>query len=161
MGLNTTPFSLVYKSFLSKITDDMYLEITKLETEALMEEFLVSAIYSFEFPRVSLTNYTLASEESEGCFNVVLSGEEINIIATYMVVEWYGQQLSNVALTRMQYTGSDFKLTSQANHLDKLKSAKKTYEDKGFKLQRLYKRRKADSKGLMQSTMSELMGGGE
>ena len=29
---NTTPFSIVYDSFLSKITDDMYMELNELDT---------------------------------------------------------------------------------------------------------------------------------
>ena len=29
---NTTPFSSIYESFLSKITDDMYMELTKEDT---------------------------------------------------------------------------------------------------------------------------------
>ena len=30
--MDTTPFSIVYDSFLSKITDDMYMELTELDT---------------------------------------------------------------------------------------------------------------------------------
>ena len=33
--INTTPFSIIYDSFLSKITDDMYLELTELDTYRL------------------------------------------------------------------------------------------------------------------------------
>ena len=29
---NTTPFSIVYDNFLSKITDDMYMELNELDT---------------------------------------------------------------------------------------------------------------------------------
>ena len=46
-----TDFSIVYDSFLSKITDDMYLELTELDTFRLLQELLISAIPSFEFPR--------------------------------------------------------------------------------------------------------------
>ena len=47
-----TSFSLVYDSFLSKITDDMYMELTELDTYRMLEELLLSAIEKFEFPRV-------------------------------------------------------------------------------------------------------------
>lgn len=57
----------------------------------------------------------------------------------------------------MKYSGSDFKFTSQANHMHKLKDLQKEYERKGFHLQRLYKRRKADSKGIMKSTFGSIM----
>ena len=49
--MNTTSFSLVYDSFLSKITDDMYLELTELDTFRMLEQLLLSAIEKFEFRR--------------------------------------------------------------------------------------------------------------
>jgi len=57
--MSTTSFSLVYDSFLSKITDDMYLELTELDTFRMLEELLLSAIEKFEFPRVNLWDYEL------------------------------------------------------------------------------------------------------
>lgn len=57
----------------------------------------------------------------------------------------------------MKYSGSDFKFTSQANHMHKLKDLQKEYERKGFHLQRLYKRRKADKNGIMRSTFGSIM----
>ena len=38
-----TSFSCIYDSFLSKITDDMYMELSELETYRLLEELLLSA----------------------------------------------------------------------------------------------------------------------
>ena len=52
--MNCTPFSVVYDSFLSKITDDMYMELTPEDTEGILEELLISALPDFEFPRQSL-----------------------------------------------------------------------------------------------------------
>ena len=80
-----------------------------------------------------------------------------DIIATYMVVEWFKQQLASVEVTRMKYSGDDFKFTSQANHMSKILNVKKDYERQGFHLQRLYKRRKADSNGIMKSTFGSIM----
>ena len=57
----------------------------------------------------------------------------------------------------MKYSGSDFKFTSQANHIHKLNDLQKEYERKGFHLQRLYKRRKADKNGIMRSTFGSIM----
>jgi hypothetical protein len=116
-------------------------------------ELFESALPWFEFPRVDIYNYDPEIEE----YNIELSLEEINIIATYMIVEWFGQQLANIELTRMKYSGSDFKFTSQANHMSKLQSLKANYEQKGFHLQRLYKRRKADKNGIMRSTFGSIM----
>lgn len=164
--MNTTSFSLVYDSFLSKITDDMYLELTKLDTYRMLEQLLLSAIEKFEFPRINLWDYTLLetnhNEEddtityNEGYFNNQLTHEEINILAVYMIVEWLSQQLASVENTRMKYSGSDFKFTSQANHIQKLLQLKKDYEREGFHLQRLYKRRAPDKHGIMRSTFGLL-----
>jgi hypothetical protein len=41
--------------------------------------------------------------------------------------------------------------------MQKLSALKKEYEREGFHLQRLYKRRKVDSKGIMRSTMGDIM----
>ena len=49
-----TRFAVVYDSFLSKITDDMYLELTEEDTKNLLRELLISAIPKFEFPRQSM-----------------------------------------------------------------------------------------------------------
>lgn len=165
--MNTTSFSLVYDSFLSKITDDMYLELTELDTFRMLEQLLLSAIEKFEFPRIDLTDYTLLeisnNEEEDdtikyegGYFNNQLTHEEINILAVYMIVEWLSQQLASVENTRMKYSGSDFKFTSQANHMQKLLQLKKDYEREGFHLQRLYKRRTPDKNGIMRSTFGLL-----
>ena len=90
-------------------------------------------------------------------YNITLTTEEQNIIATYMIVEWLSQQLASVENTRMKYSGSDFKFTSQANHIAKLQAMKKDYERRGFHLQRLYKRRKVDENGIMRSTFGSIM----
>lgn len=154
-----TPTSKVYKKFLSKITDDMYMELTPEDTIKLLRELLEDAIPSFEFPRVSLEieDSDNPDDEEDGYFEDDLSNEEINILATYMVEQWFSQQLASIENVRQKYSGSDFKLTSQASHMAKVQSGKKEYERKGFHLQRLYKRRKKDSDGKYQSTMHTLM----
>lgn len=57
MGM--TSFASVYDSFLSKITDDMYLELSELDTFRMLEQLLLSSIEKFEFPRIDLTDYEL------------------------------------------------------------------------------------------------------
>lgn len=150
-----TYFKPIYDSFLSKITDDMYMELTKEETEGMLQELLLSAIPHFEFPRVGM-EFT-QDDLGEYYFISDFTFEEVNILATYMIVEWIGQQLASVENTRMKYSGSDFKFTSQANHMQKLLQIKKDYDREGFHLQRLYKRRKLDKDGIYRSTMSSIM----
>lgn len=148
-----TSFETIYNTFFSKITDDMYMELSKEETMPLLLELFENSLHWFEFPRFNLYDYDRELEE----YNIDLTQEEVNIIATYMIVEWMGQQLATVELIRMKYSGSDFKFTSQANHLHKLTNLQKEYERKGFHLQRLYKRRKADANGIMKSTFGSIM----
>ena len=50
-------------------------------------------------------------------FNFELTTEEINIIAILMMCAWVQRQVTSIENTRMKYSGSDFKMTSQANHL--------------------------------------------
>ena len=176
--MNTgTPFSIIYDNFLSKITDDMYMELTELDTYSMLQELLLSAIPKFEFPRIDINNYELLSIEdqilyngvesdnkevvciiySNGYFYEKLTLEEINILSTYMIVEWLGQQLASIENVRLKYSGNDFKFTSQANHLQKVLVLKKDYEREGFHLQRLYKRRKRDENGIYKSTFGDIM----
>lgn len=152
--MGKTAFADVYDAFYRKITDDMYMELTQEDTEKIIQELLLSALTWFEFPRVDITDFNLKDK----CFNVYLTLEEVNIISTYMVKEWLGQQLASVENTRMKYSGSDFKFTSQANHMAKLKNLVETYRQEGFHLQRLYKRRKRDMNGVYRSTLGEIMG---
>ena len=131
----------------------MYMELTPGETDSLLKEIFLNSLHNFEFPRVDIYNYNEDLEE----YNIYLSAEEQNIIATYMIVEWLSQQLASVENVRMKYSGSDFKFTSQANHMAKIQAMKKDYERRGFHLQRLYKRRKADDNGIMRSTFGSIM----
>lgn len=150
-----TKFSEVYNLFLAKVTDDMYMELTIEDTKKLLQDLLIASIFKFEFPRVDLTKYK--EIDGEMSFVADVSVEEQNILATYMVVEWIGQQLASVEMTRLKYSGSDFKFTSQANHLQKLLTLKQDYEREGFHLQRLYKRRRKNDKGIMESTFGDIM----
>lgn len=151
--MQNTAFNEIYRRFKAKTTDDMYMELTPGETDSLLKELLLNSLHNFEFPRVDIYNYNEDIEE----FNISLTAEEQNIIATYMIVEWLSQQLASVENVRMKYSGSDFKFTSQANHMAKIQSMKKDYERRGFHLQRLYKRRKADDNGIMRSTFGSIM----
>ena len=172
----STSFTTIYDSFLTRVTADMYMELTELDTLELLQELLINAIPRFEFPRVDLFDYeegyfielgTYKGVESNnievpatgwvgGTFNNILSQEEINILSLYMVVEWLGLQLASTENTRLKYSGSDFKFTSQANHMAKLKLLIDSYKEDGFHLQRLYKRR-TKVNGTIKSTLGQIM----
>ena len=45
-----TSFQDMYDFFLAGITDDMYMEMTEEDTKEVLQELLIAAINSFEFP---------------------------------------------------------------------------------------------------------------
>ena len=148
-----TSFEEMYNFFLAGITDDMFMEMTREDTEALLEEILMAAIPHFEFPRKNVFDLDL----EEKTFTTQLTQEEMMILRQYMISEWLGYQLANIDLVRQKYSGSDFKFTSQASHLKQLSALKKEYETKGFHLQRLYNRRKKLKGGGYGSTCARIM----
>ena len=146
----TTPFSDIYESFLSKITDDMYMEFTKEDTYKMLEDLLISAIPKFEFPRFDIFNYErgvqgeginyidaeghiiLNDQYEVGFFKSKLTMEEKNILATYMIVEWLGQQLASIENTRMKFSGTDFKLHLKLIICKSYLLLRKIMKEKGF-----------------------------
>ena len=90
-------------------------------------------------------------------FNVELSPEEINILALLMKQGWVQRQVTSIENTRMKYSGTDFKMTSQANHLSKLLALLEESRRDSFHMQRLYKRRKIADGGKYASNWSSLM----
>ena len=170
-----TPFSTIYDSFLERVTSDMYMEFTELDTNRMLQGLLKNAIPRFEFPRFDIFDYEegvveegiyqgVESNGKEvpailwvgGSFNANLTQEEINILSLCMVVEWLGQQLTTTENTKMKYSGTDFKLTSQANHLSKLQSLLSECHRQSHHMQRLYKRRKIIDNGEYRSNWSVL-----
>lgn len=147
-----TSFDTIINRFLSKITDDMYLEFTEEDTIRDAKQYLLDAIPQFEFPRFPLYDYN----EEEGIYNVNLTKEEINILAILMKMNWLDRQIASVENTRMKYSGSDFKFTSQANHLAKLLSLKAEVNRENIHFQRLYKRRVTRPTGLVESNWSSI-----
>ena len=169
----STPFADVYDRFFSKITDDMYLELTPEDTIKDLRNLIINAIPGFEFPRKKLdyhlfskiseeikdNDYIINSETKEiECseFESDLTSEEINILAILMVETWLQRQITTIENIRMKYTGSDFKMTSQANHLSKLLNLQTEVQRQSLHYQRLYKRRKTDDDGYIKSNWSVL-----
>ena len=148
-----TTFETIIDRFLGKITDDMYLELTPEDTIRDAKQFLIDAIPYFEFPRFALYDYNADLEE----YNIDLTAEEINILALLMKTAWLDRQINSIEVTRMKYSGADFKLTSQANHLSKLLQLKSENVRESTHAQRLYKRRKFNKDGMVSSNWSCLI----
>ena len=155
-----TPFTQVYNRFLGKITDDMYMELTPEDTMRDLRNLLIDAIPGFEFPRKNLMDYSIEETENvledTSSFKADLSSEEINILAILMMIGWTQRQITSIEHTRMKYSGSDFKFTSQANHLSKLLNLLAETQRQSHHMQRLYKRRRFDENGKYESNWSVL-----
>ena len=181
-----TQFTTVYNRFLSKITDDMYMELTPEDTIKDLQKLLINAIPGFEFPRKNLNDYILLIDKipqselteedfvigivwgelpednttpshvlvEKSYFQSELTTEEINILAILMMEAWIQRQVTSIENTRMKYSGSDFKMTSQANHLSTLLSLLSETQRQSLHMQRLYKRRKLNEKGNYESNWS-------
>ena len=181
-----TQFTTVYNRFLSKITDDMYMELTPEDTIKDLQKLLINAIPGFEFPRKNLNDYILLIDKipqselteedfvigivwgelpednttpshvlvEKSYFQSELTTEEINILAILMMEAWIQRQVTSIENTRMKYSGSDFKMTSQANHLSKLLSLLSETQRQSLHLQRLYRRRRLNEKGNYESNWS-------
>lgn len=94
-------------------------------------------------------------------FSMELTSEEINILAILMMNGWLQRQITSIENTRMKYSGSDFKFTSQANHLAKLQSLLGETQRQSHHMQRLYKRRRTDPEtGLIESNWGNQIGYG-
>ena len=69
---------------------------------------------------------------------------------------WVQRQVTSIEHTRMKYSGPDFKMTSQANHLQKLLAVLSESQRESLHMQRLYKRRKLSKSGIYESNWAVL-----
>ena len=124
------------------------------EDEVLSGDFIIGVVWDEMAENIVETPDVLVDRSA---FAAELTSEEINILALLMKQAWVQRQVSSIENTRMKYYGSDFKMTSQANHMAKILTIKKDYEREGFHLQRLYKRRRIDDDGIIRSTFDTIM----
>ena len=121
----------VYDAFLPKMLEDEWLNWTDEEREEDWRALLDAAIPYFKFPRVSL------DIEDDIFVDENVSNEEIQILATYMKVEWLNRTILTWENVKPLYVERDF---SQANLIDKLKQLLEREEYKALKLERIYYR---------------------
>lgn len=113
----------------------------KPEDEVVEGEFIIGLLWDDTIEEEDLGKAPLVVVE-KSVFNYDLNSEEINILAILMMCAWVQRQVTSIENTRMKYSGSDFKMTSQANHLQKLLSLLGECQRQSHHMQRLYKRRR-------------------
>ena len=122
------------------------------EDELVADDFVLGTVWG-EMIDTSLQTPKVLVDRSY--FTAELTSEEINILALLMKQSWVQRQVTSIENTRMKYSGSDFKMTSQANHLSKLLALLEESRRDSFHMQRLYKRRKLNN-GVYESNWSVL-----
>ena len=121
--------------------EDYNIEVVRMrEDEVTEDDFIIGVIWNElsedfdpQVPDVLVEHSSFAND---------LTSEEINILAILMMCGWLQRQVTSIENTRMKYSGVDFKMTSQANHLSKLLSALSECQRQSHHMQRLYKRRR-------------------
>lgn len=127
----------------------------KREDELVPDDFVIGVVWG-TIPEDDAQIPNVIIEQSS--FTAELTDEEINILALLMMCAWVNRQVASIENTRMKFTSSDFKMTSQANHLSKLMNLLAEAQRQSFHMQRLYKRRKITSDGTYASNWSSLRG---
>ena len=126
----------------------------KDEDKVLSTDFILGMLWD-EMPEDSMNAAPRLMVEKSS-FAAELTSEEINILAILMMCAWVQRQVTSIENTRMKYSGTDFKLTSQANHLSKLLALLGECQRQSHHMQRLYKRRKIINNGEYRSNWSVL-----
>lgn len=123
----------------------------KKRSELTDNDFVIGVIWH-ELDEIMLDEEGMIEDSDQlvkvekSCFNCDVSMEEVNILAILMMIAWVQRQVTSIETTRMKYSGPDFKMTSQANHLQKLLSLLSEAQRESLHMQRLYKRRKLSKK---------------
>ena len=112
----------------------------KPENEVTQDEFIIGILWDDDLEDDIEGESPLCMVE-KSTFAEDLTSEEINILAILMMIAWTQRQVTSIENTRMKYSGSDFKMTSQANHLAKLQNLLGECQRQSHHMQRLYKRR--------------------
>lgn len=113
----------------------------KPEDEVQEDEMIIGLLWDDTIEDDDLGKAPLVVVE-KSAFAGDLNSEEINILAILMMINWVQRQVTSIENTRMKYSGADFKMTSQANHLQKLLSLLSECHRQSHHMQRLYKRRR-------------------
>ena len=135
---------------------DYTIEVREINEDDLVpDDFVLGTVWGDIEDATLLETPKVLVDKSH--FNVELTPEEINILALLMKQGWVQRQVTSIENTRMKYSGSDFKMTSQANHLSKMLALLEESRRDSFHMQRLYKRRKIADSGSYASNWSSLM----
>lgn len=132
---------------------DYEIKVEQVKEDEIVDTDFVLGVVWEDLPEPGEMPYVYVERSA---FKAELTSEEIDILASLMLVGWLQRQVASIENTRMKYSGSDFKMTSQANHLAKLLTLLNKTEQQAHHKQRLYKRRKINEDGSYSSNWATL-----
>ena len=130
-----TPLQKVYDAFLAKILEDEWQDWLISEAEQDWRQILDAAIPWFKFPRVSLN--IIPDNDGNEVFEGNLNVQEVQILSTYMKVEWLSRCIMTWENIKPLYEERDF---SQANLLSKLEQMLEGERTNAGRLESVYYR---------------------
>lgn len=105
-----TDFSVVYGSFLSKVTDTDLSDMTEEDANSVMSDLLKQATVKFsESCKKDLSDVTTTGFVSD------LDDYEVDILSELMVEAWYKPRINYTDLLRNKLSTKDFTTFSPAN----------------------------------------------
>lgn len=122
------------------------------EQDTSIEDFIIGVIWADIADDIGNNDKPTEVLVERSSFAEDLTPEEMEILAILMMNGWLQRQVTSIENTRMKYSGADFKMTSQANHLSKLQTLLSECQRQSHHMQRLYKRREINNEGRYQST---------
>lgn len=127
-----TPLIKVYTAFLSKMSEDDWLDWTEEEAQADWMTLLEAAISWFKFPKNSL-----AINAGQAAFEGNLDTREIQILSTYMKCEWLNRKILAYENIEPLYDERDY---SPANFINRLSNLLERERKRAKELESIYYR---------------------
>ena len=128
-----TSYSEIYSRFLPKITNYLFVDLTKEELEEQLYTFLRSSIVKFRY-----CDKLSKRDEDKQMFIETLTDEEQEILATLMSVEYLTPKLLNDDLLYQKLSTRDYEIKSQGNHIKEIRSLQDRYSKEAKELMILY-----------------------
>lgn len=127
-----TNISEIYDNFLTKISDYSFLELLPEEMEEELFGYFKSARTKFYKCKNSLA--TSVNELGETIIDSQLHPFEIEILTTYMLVEYLKPQVLSSEALKQLMSDKDFKVHSQANQLRELTLVYRNFKKEADKM---------------------------
>ena len=124
-----TPYSVFDNRFLGKITDDLLLTMSDEGLENTINMYRNSATVRFK-----QCNKFGNRDDELRLYEADFTNEEIEIVASYMVLEWIRQRINSIELLKQGMSTKDYKTFSQSAHIDSLMKLKKDTESEANRM---------------------------